>query len=219
MTIKSSICTNQSKPMFLFCVFVVFDSRYALDLEKKTEYGREIKSSMHSGLQSGLINVLAHASRCDCMKTVKREVNKNGKEGTCNGCKMVFPRKQLMVWPRCGVEAFCTQECFAAAWNHPHWPHKVLCGAVKVRNKMANNMISSVEDRMEENGKGKEGVCFGCRDSFPQEKLMVCPKCNTEIFCTQACFESSWKSHKRFCDAVVQKRKKNAEKASQKAMK
>ena len=201
------------------CFLFFVGSRYALEPEKKAEYDREIKSTMHSGLQSGLINVLARAARCDCMKTVKREVNKNGKEGTCNGCKMVFPKKQLMVCPRCLTETFCTQACFVASWNHPEWPHKLLCGAVKVRNKLANNMINSVEDRMEENGKGKEGVCFGCRDSFPQEQLKVCPKCLTETFCTQACFESSWKSHKRFCDAVVQKRKKDAEKASQKAMK
>jgi len=50
----------------------------------------------------------------------------------------------------------------------------------------------------------KVGVCYGCRNEFPKNRLFRCSQCRAVQYCGKDCMKEHWPKHKVYCVPIDQ---------------
>ena len=96
--------------LLLFGIRIKYEDSSHDNSDKIHKYNRDIQS----GDSRGTINCLARETKncCDCMKQKKKEAKGMAKLVRCDGCKELFPKKQMRDCIDCEHLRFHSKECF-----------------------------------------------------------------------------------------------------------
>ena len=53
----------------------------------------------------------------------------------------------------------------------------------------------------------KTGVCYGCLKEYERAAMLVCSRCNVNVYCSRECQVANWPKHMRQCDIYVKANK------------
>ena len=92
------------------------------DADKVKRYGRALS------LDRGVINCLSRETKsfCDCMQAKKMEAKGMAKRELCLGCRITFPRKDMLICGGCKSAMYCNEECQTKDWPK----HREMCAAL-----------------------------------------------------------------------------------------
>ena len=84
------------------------------DKDKAKRYGRAIAQED----DRGVINCLSRETKsfCDCMQAKKMEAKGMAKRELCSGCRITFPRKDMLICGGCKSAMYCNEECQTKDW-------------------------------------------------------------------------------------------------------
>ena len=96
--------------------------KHSSDPDKVRRYGRAITQ----GDDRGVINCLSRETKsfCGCMQAKKMETKSMAKTDLCNGCGILFPRKDMLICGGCKIAVYCNEDCQTKDWPK----HKEYCG-------------------------------------------------------------------------------------------
>jgi len=103
--------TTNGEMKALLCLATV--NKYSSDSEKMNRYNIAIR------LDRGVINCLSRETKsfCDCMQAKKMEAKGMAKRELCLGCRITFPRKDMLICGGCKFALYCNEDCQTKDWT------------------------------------------------------------------------------------------------------
>jgi hypothetical protein len=115
------------------------------------------------------------------MPELECAVCKKDAKSRCGGCNTVY---------------YCSQVCQKTDWKS----HKLICAEKKKTVEKYNKLTHYVNDEMLK----KIKTCSNCAGSLPVtesgRKMILCPTCHLEGYCSDTCFRLHEERHKRTCN-------------------